>query len=106
MSIQMRGGEMRLNGMEPRVGTLVLVRDGVRPGVVSWRAVSDDSHMRHFLTWQSSRVEWEAIDAATTKVTWTIRYHRDLDPAWYFGPIERFVVRRAAEYLIEAVATP
>ena len=106
ISIQMRGGEMRLNGMEPRVGTLVLARDAAAPGVVSWRAVSDDSHMRHFLTWQSSRVEWEAIDAATTRVTWTIRYHRDLDPAWYFGPMERFVVRRAAEYLIEAVATP
>ena len=104
--VQMRGGEMRLDGNEPRVGTLTLVREDVGPSHVSWRATADDSHMRHFLTWQSSRVEWTAVDAATTRVTWTIRYRRDLDPAWYFGPMERFAVRRAAEYLIDSVATP
>jgi hypothetical protein len=46
------------------------------------------------------------VDAATTSVTWTIRYRRDLDPAWYFGPMERFIVKRAADYLIDSVATP
>jgi hypothetical protein len=104
--VEMRGGEMRLNGMEPRTGTLVLERVDARPGFLRWRATADDSHMRHFLTWQSSDVEWHAIDAATTSVTWTIRYRRDLDPAWYFGPMERAAVRLAAGYLIESVATP
>jgi hypothetical protein len=104
--VRMRGGEMRLNGMEPRTGTLILERVEARPGFVRWRATSDDSHMRHFLTWQSSEVEWHAIDAETTRVTWSIRYRRDLDPAWYFGPMERFAVRLAAGYLIDSVATP
>jgi hypothetical protein len=104
--IQMRGGEMRLNGMEPRAGTLILERDAEGPGFISWKAVSDDSHMRHFLSWQSSHVEWTAIDAKTTRVTWTLTYRRDLDPAWYFGPMERYAVRLAAGYLIDAVATP
>jgi hypothetical protein len=102
----MRGGEMRLDGMEPRAGTLVMAREQQTMRSVSWRAVADDSHMRHFLTWQSSAVEWEAIDAHHTRVTWTIRYRRDLDPAGYFGPMERFAVRLAAGYLIESVATP
>ncbi len=62
--------------------------------------------MRHFLTWQSSEVEWHAIDAQTTRVTWSVRYRRDLDPAWYFGPMERYAVRLAAGYLIDSVATP
>jgi hypothetical protein len=104
--VEMRGGETRLNGMEPRTGTLVLERVEARPGFVRWRATSDDSHMRHFLTWQSSEVEWHAIDANTTGVTWSVRYRRDLDPAWYFGPMERYAVRLAAGYLIESVATP
>jgi len=104
--IEMRGGETKLNGMEPRVGTLVLEPDGRGDGFAAWRAVADDSHMRHFLTWQSSRVTWQAIDAGRTRVTFAITYQRDLDPAWYFGPIERFVVQRAADYLITAVATP
>jgi len=104
--IRMRGGEMRLDGMEPREGDLVLDVAARRPGVVQWNARSDDSHMTHFLSWQSARVEWEAIDAGTTRVTWTLRYRRGLDPAWYFGPMEQYAAQLAAGYLIETVATP
>lgn len=104
--IRMRGGEMRLDGMEPQAGNLHLAIDEEGPGRIRWRAVSDNSHMTHFLNWQSSQVEWQAIDAETTRVTWTLRYQRGLDPAWYFGPMERYAVGLAAGYLIDAVATP
>jgi hypothetical protein len=104
--IRMRGGEMRLNGMEPRAGDLVLERDDAGANFVSWRTVSDDSHMTHFLNWEASRVEWQAVDQHTTRVTWTLRYRRGLDPAWYFGPMQRYAMRLAAGYLIESVATP
>jgi len=92
--------------MEPRAGDLVLALEEARPGLLRWRAVSDSSHMTHFLNWRESIVRWEAIDAQTTRVTWTLNYRRGLDPAWYFGPIERYAVRLAAGYLIDAVATP
>lgn len=104
--IRMRGGEMRLDGMQPREGDLVLTVDTSQRGVVQWNATSDDSHMTHFLSWRSARVEWEAIDAETTQVTWTLRYRRGLDPAWYFGPMEQFAAQLAAGYLIDTVATP
>ena len=104
--IGVRGGEMRLNGMEPRTGDLVLELEETRPGFVRWRAVSDTSHMTHFLTWREAVVQWEPVDAQTTKVTWTLRYRRDLDPSFYFGPMERYAVQLAAGYLIDAVATP
>jgi hypothetical protein len=104
--IQLRGGEMRLNGMEPRTGDLILELEEARPGLVRWRAVSDTSHMTHFLLWREVIVQWEPVDAHTTKVTWTLRYRRGLDPSWYFGPMERYAVRLAAGYLIDAVATP
>lgn len=104
--IRMRGGEMRLDGMEPQAGNLHLKIDEEGPGRIRWRAVSDNSHMTHFLHWQSSQVEWQAIDANTTRVTWTLAYRRGLDPAWYFGPMERYAVGLAAGYLIDAVATP
>jgi hypothetical protein len=104
--ITMRGGEMRLNGIEPRMGDLVLQLEGARPGAVRWRAVSDGSHMTHFLTWREILVEWQPVDAQTTNVTWTLRYRRDLDPSWYFGPAERYAARLAAGYLIDSVATP
>jgi hypothetical protein len=104
--IEVRGGEMHLDGMEPRTGDLILELDEARPGVVRWRAVSDGSHMTHFLAWREAVVEWQPIDAQTTKVTWTLRYRRGLDPAWYFGPWERYAAHLAAGYLIDAVATP
>jgi len=104
--VQFRGGEMRLNGMEARTGDLVLEVEESRPGLIRWRAVSDTSHMTHFLDWHASVVQWEAVDAHTTRVTWTLRYRRWLDPAWYFGPMERYAMRLAAGYLIDSVATP
>jgi hypothetical protein len=104
--IRFLGGEMRLDGMEPRAGDLVLHLVETRPGLMRWRAVSDSSHMTHFLMWREAVVEWERVDARTTRVTWTLRYRRTLDPAWYFGPMERYAARLAAGYLIESVATP
>jgi hypothetical protein len=107
--IRLRGGEMRLDGMEARSGDLVLALDEARPGLVRWRAVADSSHMTHFLIWREVIVEWRAVDAVnkeTSLVTWTLKYDRGLDPAWYFGPWERYAVRLAARYLIDAVATP
>jgi hypothetical protein len=104
--ITFRGGEMRLDGMEPRAGDLVLDLQEARPGFLRWRALADSSHMTHFLDWQESSVAWEAVDQQSTRVTWTLRYRRGLDPAWYFGPWERYAVQLAADYLIAAVATP
>ena len=37
---------------------------------------------------------------------WTLRYKRLLDPAWYFGPWERYAAKLTADYLIQTVATP
>jgi hypothetical protein len=104
--IEVRGGEMRIDGIEPRTGTLVLDVIEARPQSVRWRATSDDSHMTHYLTWQESSVAWKAVGPRSTEVTWTLRYRRGLDPAWYFGPWERYAARLAARYLIGAVATP
>jgi len=104
--IQIRGGEMLLSGMEPRTGDLTLKLEEARSGLVRWRAISDTSHMTHFLMWREIVVQWQTVDATTTRVTWTLRYLRGLDPAWYFGPMERYAARLAAGYLIDSVATP
>jgi len=104
--VRMRGGEMHLDGMEPKTGELVLALEESRPGLVRWRAVSDTSHLTHFLNWQEVIVRWDRAGVFESNVTWTLRYRRGLDPAWYFGPWERYAVGLAAGYLIDAVATP
>jgi hypothetical protein len=104
--IAIRGGEMRLNGMEPRTGELVLRVEEMRPLLVRWSAISDDSHMTHYLRWREAQVEWRPLADGGTRVTWKLRYTRSLDPAWYFGPWERYAAKLAAGYLIDSVATP
>jgi hypothetical protein len=104
--IQLRGGETRLDGIEARTGDLILELADARPGIVRWRAITDTSHMTHFLNWQEATVQWEPAGPAMTRVTWTLKYRRGLDPAWYFGPWERYAVGLAADYLIDSVATP
>ncbi len=75
-------------------------------GFVRFVKVSDQSKIAHWLDWKTSEVEWVQLNDRQTQVTWTLRYERRLDPAWYFGPWERYATRLAAEYLIQANATP
>jgi hypothetical protein len=36
-------------------------------------------------------------------VRWTLRQRRNLDPIWYFGPLETYAAHRAAGYLIDSI---
>ncbi len=86
-------------------GTLTMRVAHSSPGAVSFDAVSDDSYIRHWLTWEGADVTWSAIDATHARVTWTLRYRRTLDPAWYFAPWEHYGAWLTAGYLITTAAT-
>ncbi len=77
-----------------------------RPGYVAFAAIDDASKLAHWIAWDTTEVAWAAVDATHTSVTWRIHFTRQLDPAWYFIPLERAAVYEAASYLIEANATP
>ena len=87
-----------------RPGTLTMRVSSSVPGAVTFTAVSDDSYIKHWLTWEGADVAWSPVDATHTRVNWTVRYRRTLDPAWYFKPWERYGARLAAGYLITTVA--
>ena len=67
---------------------------------------SDSSYITHWLSWEEADVRWTPVGAGHTRVTWTLRYRRRLDPAWYFAPLEGYGAGLAAGYLIETLATP
>jgi hypothetical protein len=73
---------------------------------VTFQPETDTSHIAHWLKWGESVVEWSPVDATHTRVAWTLRFRRGLDPAWYFRPSERYGARLAARYLIDNLATP
>ena len=87
-------------------GDLALAITERREGYVRFDALSDSSHLRHWLHWSGSEVQWQPASPDSTTVTWTIHYERGLDPAWYFGWAQRAVVTRCADYLITSCATP
>jgi hypothetical protein len=76
------------------------------PGFVRFEAVGDGSKLTQWIAWSSSEVEWKSVDQEHTLVTWRVLFKRQLDPAWYFAPLEREAVEQAAHFLIEANATP
>ena len=87
-------------------GTLMFRVAESDSAAVRFEPVRDDSYITHWLSWESSDVQWQAISAHETRVAWTLTYRRRLDPAWYFAPLERYGVGVAAGYLIEALAVP
>jgi len=87
-------------------GDLTMRATAREPGMVRFQAVSDKSKLTQWIAWDSSEVRWKQIDATHTEVTWRVQFERQLDPAWYFTPLERGAIHEAAKYLIEANATP
>ena len=90
-------------GGEGKPGALVMEIVEVAPQKVAFRAVSDESKIAHWLRWEDAVVSWRPVDAQHTEISWTLRYRRNLDPAWYFEPWERYGTGLAADYLIDNV---
>jgi hypothetical protein len=84
-------------------GRLVLEIVESIPERVRFKPVSDDSYLTHWLSWRESIVELEQTGKDQTRVRWTLRYARRLDPSWYFDPLERYGVGLAAKYLVETL---
>ena len=94
------GGRWRIHfaGGEGEPGDLWVAVREEGPGRIRYVIEQDDSHIAHWLDWHDGLWELEERPGGTVRATLTVRYRRLLDPAWYFGPIERYGVRKAAEY--------
>lgn len=70
---------------------------------VRFENVHDETAIANWLTWESAVIEWQPAANGETQVTWTVEYERHLDPALYFSPLQRVIMERTIEYLIDAV---
>lgn len=87
-------------GGEGKPGALIARVTQADSSHVVFQLESDTSHIAHWLRWESAEVEW-VPEGAQTRVRWTVRYRRLLDPAWYFAPWERYAVGLAGRYLLQ-----
>lgn len=87
-------------------GTLRLEVAERSPGRVLFRATQDSTPIAGWVTWREAEVRWHEEAPGRTRITWTLRFDRRLDPSWYFAPIQRLTAGQAAGYLIDTLATP
>ncbi len=84
-------------------GSMALRIEEVGADYVRTRVIENTSYLAGYLAIQGTEVRFQAIDERRTAVALTIHYERLLDPGWYFGPIQRFVVEESARYLIHTI---
>ena len=87
-------------------GDIVVRITASTPGHLASEVTRNETKLASWLQWTSSEVDWHSVDPTHTTVTWTMHYQRQLDPAWYFVPLQRAAVRQAAAYMIQSNATP
>lgn len=75
----------------------------VGPHHVVTEIIRDDAYFSHYMTIDGTRIDFTPLDEGRTQVSLTINYTRKLDPAWYFGPLQKRAVTESADYLIANV---
>jgi hypothetical protein len=75
----------------------------VEPLLIETEVTQDTSYFSHYLTVHGTKIELAPQADGTTQVSLTIRYRRELDPAWYFGPMQRKAIGESADYLLENI---
>jgi hypothetical protein len=43
------------------------------------------------------------LPGGRTRIALTVKYHRLLDPAWYFGPMQQLAAEQSARYLVDNI---
>jgi hypothetical protein len=99
-------GDVRLVRFQDGMGNMTFVVARHDRGRVVFEPLADTTPIGQWLDWRQSEVTFGRIGEGRTRVTWTLRYRRNLDPAWYFGPWERYAVRLTAGYLVDTLAAP
>jgi hypothetical protein len=83
--------------LEPRSMTLRVSERS--PGHAGF-AVVQDTTLARWLDLRGARFDWR-----DDRLTVTISYRRTFDPGWYFGPLQRYAVSEAADYLAGTFAS-
>lgn len=63
----------------------------------------DSSYMSNYIKFIGTHVELEQLSDIQTRVRLNIKFDRKLDPSWYFEPLERYGVKKMAEFLITEI---
>ena len=94
---------VHFSGGEGEPGTAVFEITARGTNWVRFELIEDTSHISHWLKWKTSEVHWQSVEKHQTRVEWKLSYDRQLDPSWYFGPMEKYAAKLAAQALINNI---
>lgn len=86
-----------------REGVLRLEILDVEPTRIRTRIVDDTTFYASYLTQIGTEVSLTLVGEGRTEISLRIEYRRNLDPAWYFHPLQQYAMSRMAEFFIEQV---
>lgn len=88
----------------PRSMHLVVTESEIGPegGRVVF-TVAEDTTLARWLDFREAEVVWRAAGRGT-ELIWNLRYERTFDPSWYWRPLQRYAMNRAADYLASTFA--
>jgi hypothetical protein len=75
----------------------------VGPQRIRTDIVDDSSYLSHYMRIEGTEVHFRDLGGGRTRVALTVKYHRLLDPYWYFGPLQQLAARQSARYLVETI---
>ncbi len=81
-------------------GTLRLKILEVAPRRITTRFIADTSYLANYMTFHGTQVDLLPVGRNHTRVTLTAAYSRNLDPAWYFGPLQELAVGEALAHVL------
>lgn len=84
-------------------GEMAIRINEVGPRQVRTEIVGNTSYLKNYMRIDGTRVRFDPLADGRTRVTLTLRYHRLLDPAWYFGPMQQLAAEQSARYLVETI---
>ena len=87
-------------------GSMKLEISEVEDNYIRTRFVEDTSYISNYLKLYGTEINLEPTGNNKTKVILRIKYHRFLDPVWYFGPLQEYAVGKSAQFLLDEVITP
>ncbi len=84
-------------------GVIELRIDAAGPERVAATFLNDTSYLSTYVNLIGSEIRFVADANDATRIELTVSYERCLDPAWYFGPIQRHAIEAMAAHLIQEI---
>jgi len=93
---------IRFSSSTKGIGILKLEILAVSSNEITFKLIDDTSHISHWLRWHQVKVTFERLNNTETLVTWSTTYSCELDPQWYFVPLQKLAVDLMHKHLINS----